>query len=67
MCYKWIESVFKHVYSAFSQKKNDFVIETSWNVTSFSRPVAAPPRDRKKKLWSAPLGMVSYHGHVVLL
>ena len=30
------------------RKKNDLVIETAWNVTLFSRPVAAPPSDRKK-------------------
>ena len=35
------------MYSTLSQKKNDLVIETAWNVTLFSRPVAAPPSDRK--------------------
>ena len=46
MCYKWVESVFRHMYSTFSHKKKVLVIQTGWNVTLFSRPVAAPPSNR---------------------
>ena len=49
-CIEWIERIFRHMYSTFRQKKNDLVIQTGWNVTLFSRPVAAPPSNRK--LWS---------------
>ena len=52
MCDEWIESVFRHIYSTFSQTKNDFVIKMAWNL--FSRPIAASLSDRKN-LRSAPL------------
>lgn len=47
-------SVFRHIYSTLSQKKNDLVIETASNVILFSRPVAAQPSDRKKNCGLQP-------------
>ena len=33
-----------------NSRKNDFFIETGWNVTLFSRSFAVPPSDQKKKM-----------------
>ena len=50
MCYKWVESVFRHVCATHSVSKKKFlVIQMGWNVALFSRPVAAPPSDRKNR------------------
>ena len=46
MCYKWVESVFRHMYGIFSQKKEG-IIQTGQNATLFIQPVTAPPSDRK--------------------
>ena len=47
MCYKWVESVLDICTAHSVRKKKVLVIQTGWNVTLFSRPVAAPPSDRK--------------------
>ena len=47
MCYKWVESVFRHMYSTFSQNKDGFSQSNGLEFTLFSRPFAAPPSDRK--------------------
>ena len=47
MCYKWVESK-SDINAAHSvSKKKCLVIQIGWNVALFSRPVAAPPSDRK--------------------
>ena len=43
------EKVYLDICTSYSvRKKNDLVTQTDWNVTFFSRPVAAPPSGRKK-------------------
>ena len=48
MCYKWLKSIFRHIYTAHSSKrKNDLFVETAWNVILFSCCATKRPNSAK--------------------
>lgn len=64
MCYKWVESLFRHMYSTVSQKKEGFSHSNGleW---CFVQSTGCCATERPKKLWSATLK--NNHGFSVFL
>ena len=52
MCYKWEESVFRHMYSTFSQIKEGFSHSNGLEC-HFIQSTGCCSTERPKKLWSA--------------